>query len=100
MPTSFSTSLLPSSYFRPPSFAGFPLVQLPKKFRAAVPLFPLSRQQFPLVQLPKKFRAESAGYPVITVEFPLVQLPKKFRAPAMVKASPPLVSISSTSEEV
>ena len=53
----------PSSVLRPSQ--GFPLVQLPKKFRAGekVLRYDWNSPAFPLVQLPKKFR----GGPTVSV---------------------------------
>jgi len=57
---------------------------------------------FPLVQLPKKFKAHPSNFHPSADLFPLVQLPKKFKAvlAADGKRTTQLVSISSTSEEV
>ena len=62
----------------------------------------LSSEKFPLVQLPKKFRASSKMASArLLLEFPLVQLPKKFRAESRpTRLGVESVSISSTSEEV
>ena len=60
----------------------FPLVQLPKKFKAALVKFcrELGRM-FPLVQLPKKFKEIYTDHlgRCMRAKFPLVQLPKKFK---------------------
>ena len=57
--------------------------------------------KFPLVQLPKKFKASVQVTITNTDKFPLVQLPKKFKESDFCDiARRPLVSISSTSEEV
>ena len=60
---------------------GFPLVQLPKKFRACGYVGHRLLDAFPLVQLPKKFREYFFQYNEnsLYLGFPLVQLPKKFR---------------------
>jgi len=58
----------------------FPLVQLPKKFKAL--LCKGHKQQptvFPLVQLPKKFKGLRPLPNCCYMWFPLVQLPKKFK---------------------
>ena len=60
-------------------------------------------KKFPLVQLPKKFKAEKKfSLDENHKEFPLVQLPKKFKEICfcVFDAMASDVSISSTSEEV